>query len=138
MSGVTGDGSEDLPNYSKPIQEMNLCPEIYEIPRYDCEMTSDFYENSYASMVQHQHGEYVRYEDHIAKLENAAAKPQPSDYLLQKIRNAHGELKILTDNIQLLKPHHIRQLIELNAMVGNILIWQALDAEEQEEEKCKS
>lgn len=61
----------------------------------------------------------------------------PTDYLLQKLHNAYGELKIITDNIQLLKPHHVSKLVELNSMIGNILHWQLLDREEQEE-KCKS
>lgn len=60
----------------------------------------------------------------------------PPDYLKQKIHNAYGELKILTDNVQLLKPHHVRMLLEINSMVSNILIWQAMDQEEQEA-KCK-
>lgn len=59
------------------------------------------------------------------------------DYLKQKLDNAYGELKIITDNIQLLKPHHVSKLIELNSMIGNILHWQLLDREEQEA-KCKS
>ena len=61
----------------------------------------------------------------------------PPDYLLQKLHNAYGELKNVEVNIQLLKPHHVSKLIELNSMIGNILHWQLLDREEQEE-KCKS
>lgn len=48
---------------------------MIEIPRYDCEMTHDFYDNSYASMVQYQTGEYVRYEDHIETLNEVTPKP---------------------------------------------------------------
>lgn len=59
------------------------------------------------------------------------------DYLKQKMHNAYGELNIIEDNIQLLKPHHVRQLLELNSMISNILVWQAMDQEEQEA-KCKS
>ncbi|MNE52999.1 hypothetical protein D3C81_1698710 [compost metagenome] len=55
----------------------------------------------------------------------------PPDYLEQKINNAHAELNIITDNIQLLKPHHIRALISINAMVGNIINWNAIDVEDQ-------
>lgn len=65
-------------------------------------------------------------------------KPPATDYLKQKLDNAYGELKIIADNIQVLKPHHVRKLIELNSMIGNILVWQAMDQEEQEEAKCKS
>lgn len=55
-----------------------------------------------------------------------------TDYLKQKLDTAYGELKIITDNIQLLKPHHVSRLIELNSMIGNILHWQLMDREEQE------
>lgn len=54
------------------------------------------------------------------------------DYLQQKLSNAKLELKIISDNLQLIKPHHVRQLIEINSMVGNYLEWTALDAESQQ------
>lgn len=68
-------------------------------------------------------------------LPNRFVSPVPApaqDYLKQKLHNAYGELKIIEDNIQLLKANHISQLLELNSMVSNILLWAALDAEEQE------
>lgn len=65
-------------------------------------------------------------------------RPLPvPDYLLQKLHNAYGELVILTDNIQAIKPHHLVKLIELNAMIGNIMVWQLSD-EEQGIVECKS
>lgn len=50
-----------------------------EIARYDCELTSDFYENRYATMEQYQIGEFVRYEDHVEALEKATAPKPPGD-----------------------------------------------------------
>ena len=127
MPGIAGDGSEDLPNRTRSYAD---------IARYECNLTfDDSPEHSYPVMEIDSSGDYVRYDDHIKALRKAQERTLPADYLKQKLDNAYGELKIITDNFQLLESHHIRQLIELNAMIGNILMWQTID---KEEVKCKS
>lgn len=122
MPGIAADGSEDLPN-RKP-----------EIARYECDVVYDYVGGEqYSAMEEYELGEYVRFEDHMEAMREATAPKPAKDYLKQKLDTAYGELKIITDNIQLLKPNHIRQLLELNSMVSNILIWQAMDAEERED-----
>lgn len=54
------------------------------------------------------------------------------DYLSQKLANAYGEIKILTDNTHSLNDKHVRHLIEINAMVSDLLYWQLIDKEERE------
>lgn len=117
MPGIAGDGSEDLPNRKEPR----------DIGHYasvsDC-------------ILESKTGEFVRYADREKAIQTTNLCPEvvapPNDYLKQKLDIAYGELKIITDNIQLLKPHHVSKLIELNSMIGNILHWQLLNQEEQE------
>lgn len=104
-----------------------------DITRYDCETAfDDSSDYQYAVMEPYPSGDFVRYDDHMEALAKAREQEKPADYLKQKLDTAYGELKILTDNIQLLKPHHVSKLIELNSMIGNILHWQLMDREEQE------
>lgn len=112
---------------------MPTVAEVASITRYDCDLSfDDSPEHCYPVMEPYPSGDYVRYDDHMEALARAREQAKPADYLKQKLDNAYGELKIITDNIQLLKPHHVSKLIELNSMIGNILHWQLMDREEQE------
>lgn len=129
MPGVTADGSEDRPNRKETLTEA-----IEQITRYDCDITfDDCSDYQYAEMTPYDLGEFVRFEDHMEALREATAPKPSKDYLKQKLDNVYCELKIISDNIQLLQPHHSRQLIELNSMIANILTQQMLVRRAHEE-----